>query len=57
MWADLVRLSKNVDLPWLVAGDFNTMLVYGEKLCDGEPASFDNSELLQCTSQCKLEGY
>lgn len=55
MWEDIARLSTNVSLPWLVSGDFNTILVYGEKLSDGEPVSFNNSELLQCTSQCNLQ--
>lgn len=40
---DIQRISANASLPWLVAGDFNSMLVYGEKLADGEPVSFDNS--------------
>lgn len=55
MWEDIARLSANVNLPWLVAGDFNSMLVYGEKLSDGEPVNFDSSELLQCTSFCSLQ--
>lgn len=55
MWNDIIRLSNSINLPWLVAGGFNTMLVYGEKLVDGESVSFDNSELLQYTSLCTLQ--
>lgn len=55
LWVDIQRISASVDMPWLVAGDFNTMLVRGEKLNDGEPVSFDNSELLHCTTFCNLQ--
>lgn len=52
LWEDTVRISTAVQFPWLVAGNFNTMLVYGEKLIDGETVGFENSELLQCTFTC-----
>lgn len=55
LWQDLADIANTSSIPWLVAGDFNTMLEFGEKINDGDPVSFDNSELLGCTSACKLQ--
>lgn len=54
-WADIVRVPDNVNLPWLVARDFNTILEYGEKFNEGEPVNFDNTELFSCTNACNLQ--
>lgn len=36
LWQDLQLLSRQISTPWLIGGDFNTTLAYGEKMTGGE---------------------
>lgn len=54
VWEDLEELSNRTCCPWLVGGDFNTILDASEKL-EGLPVTQnDVADFAQCISSCAL---
>lgn len=57
MWMDIERIAQNIQLPWLVMGDFKVMLNHddrlGSQIHDGEVEDFAN--LLTNTSLDMLQ--
>lgn len=45
LWDDLKVISASVNLPWLLMGDFNTTLLYDERIKGGVINDSDTSEL------------
>lgn len=55
LWADIVHLSENMNIPWLVAGDFNAIKEPSDRIGSSTVwiPSFD--EFGQCLSQAGLD--
>ncbi|XP_074378640.1 uncharacterized protein LOC141720187 [Apium graveolens] len=55
LWADLVRLSSLITLPWVVSGDFNCILHTDEVLGGREQWSPDMTAFKDCVSKSGLD--
>lgn len=54
LWDELERLAEEVDVPWIVEGDFNVILDQLEKL-GGLPVSLQEIiNFSQCINNCSL---
>jgi hypothetical protein len=54
LWDYIIDLSKNVNLPWLVAGDFNSILFSGDRLNNGSFNSVGDNNFIECINFSQL---
>lgn len=55
LWQTLKQLASNIQMPWVVFGDFSTTLHYEESVKEGKPVAEDTSELAEVVDQCGLQ--
>lgn len=55
LWAAMSQFSANVTLPWLIIGDFNTILHPDERVRIGDSGSTDTRELQNVVSALEVE--
>lgn len=55
LWQDVESLSAQITLPWLLGGDFNTTMSFGERMTGGELVDAETNELVNIASICKLQ--
>ncbi|KAL9679888.1 hypothetical protein QQ045_017759 [Rhodiola kirilowii] len=61
LWEDLIAASDNINAPWIVTGDFNTISSWEEKQGgnhsdDGPLIAFNEFQLQACLSDCGFKG-
>ncbi|KAH0712322.1 hypothetical protein KY289_008281 [Solanum tuberosum] len=54
LWEDLEDIAANVDVPWIVGGDFNVILEETEKLGGLPVTQQETTDFAQCLSSCNL---
>lgn len=50
LWGTLLRLSANIQIPWIVLGDFNTYLSPADKLGGNIIRNYEISDFQECLS-------
>lgn len=55
LWQDIENLSAQVYLPWVIGGDFNTTMFYGERMTGGEVVTGETDELMHISASCQLQ--
>ncbi|CAH9069343.1 unnamed protein product [Cuscuta epithymum] len=54
LWAHLTQFASTIQTPWLVGGDFNTIMYNAEHKGDSIPNLTSMLEFKECVSQCNL---
>jgi hypothetical protein len=54
LWKYLIDQSLNINLPWLVAGDFNSILSHNERLNNGVCSDMGDQVFIDCINKSKL---
>ncbi|KAH0713632.1 hypothetical protein KY289_009591 [Solanum tuberosum] len=54
LWEDLELMANNTDCPWLVGGDFNTIMDESEKLGGLPVTQSEVEDFVQCMNVCAL---
>ncbi|KAH0723868.1 hypothetical protein KY290_005274 [Solanum tuberosum] len=54
LWEKLEEIAENSTIPWLVGGDFNTIMDEDEKLGDLPVTHMEIADFVQCTNACAL---
>ncbi|XP_056687533.1 uncharacterized protein [Spinacia oleracea] len=55
LWSDLVLLSRSSQFkPWMVAGDFNSVLYSGDRINGNAVSDSETKDFLQCVADCDL---
>jgi len=57
MWDTLADISHNMDDPWCVMGDFNSVLHQGERIGGNEADEREMRDFGECTTQCGLQEF
>jgi len=56
LWEQLEEIAENSTIPWLVGGDFNTIMDEDEKLGGLPVTQTEIVDFVQCTNACALNG-
>lgn len=54
LWSALIQLSENMQLPWVIMGDFNTNMMHEERCRGGEVVAENTEELASFAEQYPL---
>lgn len=54
LWQEIEAPSAQINIPWLIGGDFNTTMMYGERMTGGELVDADTDKLVNIASSCCL---
>lgn len=55
LWVNLENLDQNIDAPWCIGGDFNTILAPEEKIGGRPHRDFRSFDFANCTNICGME--